>query len=281
MAIGFLPGTVDRGTYTVRASDAHAWPELYFTGIGWLRFEPTPSGTQNTVAPAWTFPPATSGGTTVPSLGATGTATTTNSRPNGRNDPGATDPAGSTPGSSGLSSLLGPEGRTIGTWVLVGLLVGLLGALAVPLAARSRLRRRLRQAPDEASRVEVEWQSMTGRIGDLGVVPPRGSTPRQAGRFYRREAYLEGEESQALTRVVDGVERSRYARPGTTALGDIRTDTETVVKAVSSVRRRKDRARALWWPSDGVTEWRERRAEVARLLRRPWERLMEWRRGGN
>jgi transglutaminase-like putative cysteine protease len=279
MAIGFLPGTVDRGTYTVRASDAHAWPELYFNGIGWLRFEPTPSGTQNTVAPAYTFPPTRSDGSQQPALTATGAPSLANNRPDSRNDPGATDAAGTTPGSSGFRALLGPQGRTIGTWALVGLLVGLLGALAVPLAARSRLRRRLRLAPDEATRVEVEWQSMVDRIADLGVIPPRGSTPRQAGRFFRREAYLEGEESQALGRVVEGVELSRYARPGTSTLADIRTDTEAVVKAVSGVRRRKDRARAMWWPAEGVSEWRERRARAARLLRRPWERFGQWRRG--
>ncbi len=30
-------------TYTVRQRDAHAWPEVYFPGIGWVEFEPTAS----------------------------------------------------------------------------------------------------------------------------------------------------------------------------------------------------------------------------------------------
>lgn len=29
--------------YTVRQRDAHAWPEVYFTGLGWVEFEPTVS----------------------------------------------------------------------------------------------------------------------------------------------------------------------------------------------------------------------------------------------
>ena len=29
--------------YEVDARDAHAWPELYFQGLGWVPFEPTPS----------------------------------------------------------------------------------------------------------------------------------------------------------------------------------------------------------------------------------------------
>src|SRR3712207_9387142 len=45
VAVGFLPGTLgsDGRTWTVSLQDAHAWPELYFQGYGWIRFEPTPS----------------------------------------------------------------------------------------------------------------------------------------------------------------------------------------------------------------------------------------------
>jgi transglutaminase-like putative cysteine protease len=45
MAVGFAQGTVDNGylgeKYTVTYKDAHAWPEVYFPGIGWVEFEPT------------------------------------------------------------------------------------------------------------------------------------------------------------------------------------------------------------------------------------------------
>jgi len=33
-----------RGDYVVRESLAHSWVEVYFSGYGWLRFEPTPTG---------------------------------------------------------------------------------------------------------------------------------------------------------------------------------------------------------------------------------------------
>ena len=39
------PAKTGAGNYVVKTSDAHAWPELYFRGLGWLRMEPTPSGT--------------------------------------------------------------------------------------------------------------------------------------------------------------------------------------------------------------------------------------------
>ncbi len=34
----------ERGVYVVRDTIAHSWPEVYFTGYGWQRFEPTPAG---------------------------------------------------------------------------------------------------------------------------------------------------------------------------------------------------------------------------------------------
>ncbi|MYV62395.1 transglutaminase, partial [Streptomyces sp. SID4931] len=41
------------GAISVGLRDAHAWPELYFEGVGWTRFEPTPSRGST---PSWTRP---------------------------------------------------------------------------------------------------------------------------------------------------------------------------------------------------------------------------------
>ena len=45
VAVGFTPGEEDPdapGTYVVTGRNAHAWPEVYFAGVGWVPFEPTP-----------------------------------------------------------------------------------------------------------------------------------------------------------------------------------------------------------------------------------------------
>ena len=47
VAVGFTWGEWDSergvgGAYVVRGKHAHAWPEVYFAGTGWIRFEPTP-----------------------------------------------------------------------------------------------------------------------------------------------------------------------------------------------------------------------------------------------
>ncbi|MBP8251048.1 MAG: DUF4129 domain-containing protein [Herpetosiphon sp.] len=43
---GYATGDLvpERGVYVVRDTIAHSWPEVYFVGYGWLRFEPTPAG---------------------------------------------------------------------------------------------------------------------------------------------------------------------------------------------------------------------------------------------
>lgn len=43
LAVGFASGQWENGRYVVRDKDAHAWPEVYFPGLGWVEFEPTAS----------------------------------------------------------------------------------------------------------------------------------------------------------------------------------------------------------------------------------------------
>ena len=52
LATGYTEGQQSgkSGHYVVRNTDAHAWPEVYFQGYGWLDFEPTPEG-QGTATP--------------------------------------------------------------------------------------------------------------------------------------------------------------------------------------------------------------------------------------
>ena len=53
---GFKPALYDAGTgtWTVRAVDAHSWVEVFFSGIGWVPFDPTPPTPQarSVAAPA-------------------------------------------------------------------------------------------------------------------------------------------------------------------------------------------------------------------------------------
>jgi len=45
LAVGYATGSYDAETdaYHVTLAEAHSWPEIYFSGFGWIPFEPTPA----------------------------------------------------------------------------------------------------------------------------------------------------------------------------------------------------------------------------------------------
>jgi hypothetical protein len=267
MAIGFLPGTRDEGVWTVTASDAHTWPELYLDGIGWTRFEPTPS---RGAPPVYAIP-ATSAGTPV---GGRPLDEATEPGPRGTVPKDLGDPATDDGTSTGVAPSLSSAFRWLTRgWglVLLGSLVGLLGSLVVPTAALWRRRRGLITARTAAERVEVQWELLTSSLGDLGIAPTPSRTPRQSRAYYDHEAFLEGEASEALGRVVQTLERSRYAAsaPPAPVLDGLAADARQVLRAAAATRRRRDRLRAALWPTSGLAQLRFARADLAWRVRAP------------
>ena len=58
VVVGFTQGSyIGNNNYQVKTSDAHAWPQLYFPGAGWLRFEPTPPNSLGQAGQATASPP--------------------------------------------------------------------------------------------------------------------------------------------------------------------------------------------------------------------------------
>ncbi|MCI0689980.1 MAG: DUF3488 and transglutaminase-like domain-containing protein [Sporichthyaceae bacterium] len=66
--VGFAAGARQPdGSISITTRDAHAWPELYFEGAGWIRFEPTPFSADRGGPPSYVAAPAASQATTGPS----------------------------------------------------------------------------------------------------------------------------------------------------------------------------------------------------------------------
>ncbi|WP_260638349.1 transglutaminase family protein [Streptomyces angustmyceticus] len=219
VAVGFTPGTKQPdGTTSVGLKDAHAWPELYFQGIGWTRFEPTPSRGS---VPDYAYPDSRD--TTGPD-----TPAPAPSRPTAPSEGPSADPScgpdgqrsGSTPGCISLpteTNARPPESGS-SSWAPLGL--ALAGALVlllptVPLLWRRRLRsRRLAgDGPDGdgAAGTVAAWRELLDTAWDFGIPPDDSLTPRKAAARIIRLGQLPPEPAAAVQRVAAAVEQVLYA----------------------------------------------------------------------
>ena len=254
IGVGFLPGTPDaERTYSVKLTDAHAWPELYFAGVGWVRFEPTPAS-RTGAPPQWAQPqsataPQSSAG--APSASAAPTDTTESlsdaARRAQRADAAERQSATGTAGDSTPSDPVLPV-----PWKPVGAVLVLLGAIAVtPVSAVLGRRRRRRAARDVAARVEAGWSDLREGVRDLGVDLRSGVTPRQLDAELVGVVGLTGPPREALSRITRTVEQSRYA-PVLPDPDRLDEDVRTVLEAIAASRTRGMRVRARVLPRSGA-----------------------------
>ena len=259
IAVGFLPGTRDGdSTYSVKLTDAHAWPELYFEGAGWVRFEPTPAS-RTGAAPTWAQPASAA---LQPSDGPTSGATSTATAGAGVNSKVDRLTEQEAPPRQGATAPLTPIGdstRIDLPWrpILLVLLLVLVAGLSPATAALARWRRR-RAAHDDRALIEAAWADLHEGADDLGLRLTGASTPRQVDAELALAAGLAtaSPSRQALARVTQVVERSRYSRAGFDPL-TVDADVRSVLRAVAASRTRWQRLAARLLPRSGT----------ARLLR--------------
>ncbi|WP_380168566.1 transglutaminaseTgpA domain-containing protein [Jannaschia sp. R86511] len=253
VAVGFLPGAeTSPGQWEIRADDAHAWPELYFEGVGWVRFEPTPA-TRTQAPPDWAVPrsePADPGApapSQAPQL------------PEQDQQPGAAPPPGTTTPEAGpLQDVLAVAGQVL---LVLGALLVVAAVLALPRAWRwwrSRARWR-RAAGDDAARAAAAWLELLERLADLQALP-RGATVRDQAADLEERERLGAPAREALERLRLATERALYAA-GPTASDSLEQDVRTVLDDVAASRDRRQRLAATWFaaPSPDVQVRREDR----------------------
>ncbi len=253
IVVGYTGGTDTHGsgTWQVTTADAHAWPELYFPGEGWLRFEPTPQGPagQGTaVAPPYASGSAAGGLSAAKSGATTGAG----------GSAGAGHPAG-TPGLNRLShpqlggalKLPAVSGSDLWLLILIPVLALLLVSLPALIRRLTRRRRWLAAAGDSAVAIAA-WRELTDDLADFGLSRPPGETPRAMARQIRREAGLNLAASEALGRIVAAAERAQYARLAGPASG-LREDVLTVRRALAASVGARQRIRAWLLPISTLT----------------------------
>ncbi|HEX5190890.1 MAG TPA: DUF3488 and transglutaminase-like domain-containing protein [Streptosporangiaceae bacterium] len=264
VAIGFTAGHQRAsGTWAVTTADAHAWPELYFSGAGWLRFEPTPGGSdgqQTAVEPAYVASPSLGGGQKS-SQGRTGQA------------PSVSPSTGSTKNLG--PRLRGPNGQGTGPGrgansggVPAGPIVLAVLALIAVTPGTVRLvtrRRRWRAASGDTGLAGAAWQELCADLDDYGLPGRPSESPRALAR--RVSGVLDGDEHarEAVGRIATVVERARYA-PVPVAPGGIRADVTTVRRALARNASRGARWRARVLPASTLQPLRAWLRQAAGLL---------------
>ncbi|MFL6054534.1 MAG: DUF3488 and DUF4129 domain-containing transglutaminase family protein [Actinoallomurus sp.] len=245
VAMGYTAGTRQPdGSWVVRTKDTHAWPELYFPGSGWLRFEPTPAGgggQGSATVPDYTSPQLLPG---APTGGSTTRLPSTGETPGGRS---ATGP-GSIPhhradpldrgGSAGALRPQHQDGLPIG-WLLALLAVALLLAIPAALHRLVRVRRWTRAAAD-ADIAHAAWDELRVAAVDFGLPWRPGDSPRAAGRRLLAARPLGETTAEALARLVRAEELARYAPAPGPATG-LRDDAHSVRAAFAAGAGRRGR----------------------------------------
>jgi transglutaminase-like putative cysteine protease len=195
VAVGFTPGVLNaEGWYSVLGKNAHAWPELWFDGVGWVAFEPTP-GRGAPGAESYTGLPAeqddsgqqTAGGgadgtgqpdpttpSTVvapPTTSGSGATSSTLPEPGGGVNPGRPSPDFGGELANGDNAAL-PTSQNGIPWTPIIAFAVVLALLAVPAGVRW-WRLRTGHSLDPADRVHAAWNRARHAAEEAGV----GGTP--------------------------------------------------------------------------------------------------------
>jgi transglutaminase-like putative cysteine protease len=268
IAVGYTAGQPGgNGMWKVTAGDAHAWPELYFRDVGWLRFEPTPGGRagQGTATAPNYAPP--------PNIGASSGSLPTGSGAGSRSGGRLTGPnlahlhgeAGIGPGGAARAASHSIVPQIL---LIVAIVLGL--ALITPMAARWLIRRgRLRLLgryarrhgggllPDrdphrDAELAHAAWSELRDNLADFGLASRVSESPRGLAGRVATTLHLDPASREALDRIVKAEERARYATaplgPGT-----LRADTAALRRALSREADWPARWRAWLLPASTLT----------------------------
>ncbi|AOR34842.1 transglutaminase [Streptomyces fodineus] len=284
VAVGFAPGTPQPdGTVTVNQKDAHAWPELYFEGVGWTRFEPTP--TRGTT-PSYTV--SDTPGTSLPDQSLPSHQSSTAPSAAASPSQSCTPQLVKLQGCDTASAVAAPHSNGGGTgpwwYPLIGLAA--LVVLAIPLSPllwRTRVRSvrlgaHARTEQGAAEHTLAAWQELTDSAWDHGIAPDESLTPRRAAARIVELGQLDPTAGAAVHRVADAVEQVLYAPRPLPAAGAAE-DVRRVIEGLRGTVGTGTRLRALFLPRSSVrvlwavsARWSALRARVAAArpsVRRP------------
>ncbi|MFE3681833.1 DUF3488 and DUF4129 domain-containing transglutaminase family protein [Streptomyces sp. NPDC059095] len=285
VAVGFTPGTPrPDGTMSVGLRDAHAWPELYFEGVGWTRFEPTPTRGS---APDYTRQQAPVGSPSSPAEPSKRASAEPSAQPSASDSCPPADRRLGDCGPSAAAGVAGPTDRGPSAPALIGTVLGVAALLVLPLLPllwRRRARaRRLgsggRTPADAVARTLAAWQEITDTAWDHGIPPDDSQTPRKAAARVVALGRLDGPAAESVHRAASAVEQVLYAPVPRPAPGLV-DDVARVTAGLRAGAGRRQAWRAIFAPRSAVRviwalslRWERAGAAVTGRMRGLAERL--------
>ncbi|GAA1364794.1 transglutaminase family protein [Streptomyces beijiangensis] len=257
VAVGFTPGSAQQdSTMSVGLRDAHAWPELYFEGVGWTRFEPTPSRGS---VPSYTQAGSTGGGSDTPEKPQASSSAAPSAAPSVNDSCPPQLRRMNECGAAAAATNVGPTdtGTPLSTVVGVAVVLGLVVLLPLlPLLWRIRVRgRRLgsggRTPADAADRTLGAWREITDLAWDYGMEPDDSQTPRKTAARIVRLGKLDGRAAAAVHRAAGAVEQVLYA-PRPEPVSGLVEDVAQVRAGLRAGAGRAQRLRAVLAPRSAV-----------------------------
>lgn len=259
VAIGFTAGSKETGsTWRVTTADAHAWPELYFPQVGWIRFEPTPSGNgdQGTASPpSYTQAGSSSSNGAKPTIKPS--TPTPSTGPKGRARDGLNSKLAHLNGPYGPGGAAAASHRSGSSLPLgITLAVVFFALLAWPGLARwATTRRRWMTASGDAARASTAWRELLDYLTDYGIEWFPSESPRAIATRITGTAGLGSAGAAAIARIGAAEERSRYARAAVPGAG-LHADVTTVRRALAASTTRIGRLRARLLPASTLASAR-------------------------
>lgn len=248
VAVGFTEGDKDPNEpnlYVVRGRNAHAWPEVYFEGAGWVKFEPTPGrgpgdaeylgveeeqetgddaaaggpDTEEPAGPTTTLPSGRPSGPTRPEeIGSAGVRV---------NEPDSGDDNRFGLEVPALSDIAKPAGLGLAAYLLL-----------VPLAFVVQRSLRRARARDPHQKVNLAWWEANESAASSGIVlAPSLTVAERAARLRLALPSV----TPAIDLLAGSVERTTYAEVTPTA-----EEADEVTEASVSISSAANQ-RLTWW----------------------------------
>jgi transglutaminase-like putative cysteine protease len=179
--VGFTPGQLrSDGLYHVAGRYAHAWPEVWFDGYGWVGFEPTPGRGINGGEAHTGVAADQQRGNGTPGNGTADNSPTPTSVPSAQRPRQEKDfPTGSTtPGKPAFTNK--SNDRSSGGLIVAALLAALVGWFVAMPRVINRWSRR--HSKDPSARVAAAWAATVRTLTMAGAPRVSGSTPLEFAR---------------------------------------------------------------------------------------------------